>query len=97
MISAILEVTQEARLVNGVNRAYSHGHRRKLPEIRHQPGMRVRRQTRLVAQLMTEILQVIFGQPPFEKRAGIEARRRVTLEVDQIAGLIADSWRGRSD
>src|SRR6185312_11706198 len=31
----ILEVTQETRLVNGVNRAYSHGHRRKLPEIRH--------------------------------------------------------------
>src|SRR6185312_519559 len=34
---------------------------------------------------------MIFGQPPFEKSAGIEAWRRVTLEVDQIPRLLANT------
>ena len=38
---------------------------------------------------MAEILDLLFAQPAFQKRAGINAGRSVTLEVNEIAGLIA--------
>src|SRR4029077_3745507 len=40
--AAILEITIEARLINRHQRAQAHRNRRKLPEIRHQPRMRIR-------------------------------------------------------
>ena len=51
--------------------------------------MRIRRQARRVAQLVTEILELLFAQPAFQKRARIHARRSVALEVNQVARLIA--------
>jgi hypothetical protein len=40
----VLHVAHETRLVDGHHRAKAHGHGRKLPEFRHQPRMRIRRQ-----------------------------------------------------
>ena len=68
----------------------------KLPEIRHQPGMRIRREPRMLAQFMPEILQMLLVQPPFQKRAPVDARRGVALEVDQVARLVAVAARGRN-
>ena len=67
----------------------SHGDGWKLPEIRHQPRMGVRRQTRMVAELVAEILEVFLGEASFEEGAGIHSGRSVALEVDEVACLIA--------
>ena len=42
--AAILQVAVEARLVDRHDRAEAHRHRRELPELRHQPRVRIRRQ-----------------------------------------------------
>ena len=39
--AAIAQVLHEARLIDGRDRSQAHGHRGELPEIRHQPGMRI--------------------------------------------------------
>ena len=87
--AAILQVAHEARLVDGVDRPEAHRHRGETPEIGHQPRVRIGRKARRVAQFVAEILQVLFGQPAFQKRARVDARRGVALEVDQVARLIA--------
>ena len=69
----------------------------KLPEIRHQPGVRIRGEARVLAQFVAEILQVLFGEPAFEERARVDAGRGMALEVNQVAGLVAVAWRGRND
>ena len=91
MMLAVLQVAHEARLVDGVDRPDAHGNRRELPEIRHQPRMRIGRQPGIVAQLVAEILQMLFGQAAFEEGARVNARRSVALEVDQVARLVADT------
>ena len=49
----------------------------------------------MLAQFVAEILEVLFGQPAFEKRAGVHAGRGVALEIDQVARLIAvaEPWK----
>ena len=42
--AAVVQVLVELRLVDGVHRADAHRHRRELPEVRHQPRVRVGRQ-----------------------------------------------------
>ena len=42
--AAMFEVAHEARLIDRHHRPEAHRHRRELPEIRHQPGVRIRRQ-----------------------------------------------------
>ena len=61
----------------------------KLPEIGHQPGVRIGGKARRVAQLVAEILQVLFGEAAFEEGAAVDARRGVALEINQVARLIA--------
>ena len=43
----------------------------------------------MLAQLVAEVFQVFRLQPAFQKRPRIDARGRVPLEVNAIAGLIA--------
>ena len=90
--AAVLEVAHEARLVDGVDRAEAHRAGGELPEVRHQPGMGVRRQP-LAADLAPVVRELLLGQPAFEKGARIHARRRVRLEVDEVA---RSGRRGRS-
>ena len=40
---AIFHVLDETRLINGIDRTQAHRNGGKLPEIRHQPGMRIGR------------------------------------------------------
>ncbi|MFT3725610.1 MAG: hypothetical protein QM773_18770 [Hyphomonadaceae bacterium] len=44
--AAVLQVSQEARLIDRHHRAEAHRDRRELPEIRHQPRMRIGRKAR---------------------------------------------------
>ena len=51
--------------------------------------MRIARQSRLVAQLMPEVLQVVVIQSPQQVAPRIHARRRMPLVVDQVPRLLA--------
>ena len=87
--AAIFEIAHEARLVDGIDGAEAHGDGGELPEIGHQPGMRIGGQARGVAQFVAEVAQVLFGEAAFQERARVDAGRSVTLEVDEVAGLVA--------
>ena len=85
--AAVLEIAHEARLVDRHHRAEAHRHGRELPELRHQPRMRVRRQPG-AHDLLAEVIEVLLGEPPFEERARVDARRRVTLEEHEVAAVL---------
>ena len=70
-------------------RPEAHGDGGEVPEIGHQPGVRVGGQPRRVAQFVAEILEVLLGQAALQKGARVDARRGVALKIDQVARLIA--------
>ena len=86
--AAILQVAREARLVDRHDRAEAHRHRRRFPEVGHQPRVRVRRQAAAGLQLAAEVLELLRREPAFEERARVHARRGVALEVDEVAALL---------
>ena len=95
--AAILQIAHEARLVDGVDRAEAHGNGGELPEIRHQPGMRIRGQAGLVAQFMAEVFAGAFRSGGLrETRAH---RRRAKRGPGSRPNRRADrrSCRGRND
>src|SRR2546422_8115335 len=51
--------------------------------------MRVRRQARMLAQLVTEVFDLLLREAAFEKRPRVDAGRRMALKIDEIARLIA--------
>ncbi len=85
---AILQVAHEARLVDGADRSEPHRHRRELPEVGHQPGMRVRREPAARLQLAAEVFELLDADASLEKRARVDAGRRVPLEVDDVAVVV---------
>ena len=82
---AILEVAHEARLVDRHQRAEAHRDAGVVPEVGHQPGVRIRRQAAAGLQLAAEILEMRVVDAAFEVRACVDAGRRVALEVDDVA------------
>ena len=72
--AAIFQVAVEARLVDRHDGAKAHRDRRELPEVRHQPRVRIRRQAAALRQLLPEVGQLLRRQPAFEKRARIDTR-----------------------
>ena len=87
---AIFQVAKKARIDRWrSDRPETHRNRGELPEIRHQPGMRIRRKTRMIPQLMAEIQQMLLTQSAFEERARVNTRRGMPLEVNHVTGLIS--------
>ncbi|MNV27820.1 hypothetical protein D3C71_1189810 [compost metagenome] len=90
---AVREVTHEARVVNAADGADAHRARGELPEVRHQPRVRVARQPLRARagrhEFLAVVLQVMLAQAPFQKRARIHARRAVGLEEHQVAPVLA--------
>ena len=82
--AAVVQVAVEPGLVDGGQRAEAHRDRRELPEVRHEPGVRVRAQA-LAAGLAPVVVEVRLGQAPLEEGAGVDAGRRVALEEDLVA------------
>ena len=80
------QVLHEACLVDRLDRAKAHGYCRELPEIRHQPRVRVRRQA-VTVHFLAEVVHVFFGDAAFHERTGVDAWRSVALEVDQVAAV----------
>ena len=87
--AAVLQILHEARLVDRVQRTDAHRNCGELPEVLHQPGMRIGAQAGLIAQLMAEVLQAASVETSLEKRAPVNSRRGVSLEVDEVARLLA--------
>src|SRR3954469_7457783 len=70
--AAALQVFQEARLVDGHQRAEAHGDSRKLPKIRHQPGMRIGTEAATV-DFLTETKKLFLGDPALDEGARVNA------------------------
>src|SRR6185503_3797123 len=83
--AAILEVAHEARLVDRHDRTKAHRYRGVLPEVGHQPRMRIRREASARLQLAAEVLEVRLVDASFEIRARVDAGRGVALEEDDVA------------
>jgi hypothetical protein len=84
--AARVQVLEEARLVDRHQRAQAHAHRGELPELGHQLGVRVAGQA-LAAHLLAEAEHLLFGDAPFHEGAGVDARRAVALDVEQVAAV----------
>ncbi len=84
--AAVLQVLHEARLVDRHQRPQAHRHRRELPEVRHQPGMRVRRDA-LAVDFLAEVVHLLGGEPAQHEGARVDARRRVALHENEIAAV----------
>ena len=85
-VAAGFQVLHEARLVDRLDRAKAHRYGRELPEIRHQPRVRVGRQA-LTVHFLAEVVHLFFADAAFHERTGVNAWRGVTLEVDQVAAV----------
>ena len=83
---AVVQVLHEAGLVDGHDRPEPHGDRGKLPEIRHQPGVRIGREAAAV-DLLPEFVELLFRQASFDEGAGVDAGRRVPLDEHQVAAV----------
>ncbi len=71
-------------LIDGLQRPEPHRNCRELPEVRHQPWMRIGRET-FAIDLPTEVIELRFIQPTLEVGARVDAGRAVALDVYQVA------------
>ncbi|SKZ82667.1 Uncharacterised protein [Mycobacteroides abscessus subsp. abscessus] len=86
--SSIVQVVVESRLVDRIHRSEAHRDRRELPELRHQPWVRVRGQAATlacVAVFLTEPVHAVGADSTFEECACIDSGRRVALDEDLVA------------
>ena len=72
-------------MINRLQRPKPHADGWELPEIRHEPGVGIRRKPAALMEFAAEILQLLFREPPFQERPRIHAWRSVPLEVNDIA------------
>jgi hypothetical protein len=80
------EVLEEPGLVDRHQRPQPHRHRRELPERRHQPGVRIGRQAS-APDLLAEPVELLLGHAPLQEGPGIEPRRRMPLEIDEVTAV----------
>src|SRR6476659_5022119 len=85
--SAGIKILEEARLVDRHQRPEAHRHGRKLPEIRHQPWMRIRRDA-APADFLPEVVELLLAQATKQKRTRIDAGRRMPLHEHEIARML---------
>jgi hypothetical protein len=81
----IFEIADEPGLVDRLDGTQSHGNSGELPEIRHEPGVRIRREAAAGFQFTTKVLQFLAGYAAFEIGASVHAGGGMALEIDEIA------------
>ncbi|MNV27224.1 hypothetical protein D3C71_1183650 [compost metagenome] len=82
--AAVFQVAHVARLVGGGQRTQAHRHGGELPEIGHQPWVRVGRQAVAVG-FAAEVVHAFGGDAAFDEGAAVDARGRMALDVDHVA------------
>ena len=82
--AAVLEVAVEPRLVDRVDRAEAHRHGRELPEVGHEPRVRIARQAVLRRGLAAEVVELLLGEAALEEGPGVDARSGVALVEDLV-------------
>lgn len=86
--AARLHVAVHPRLVDRAERAEAHRDGRELPEVRHQPRVRVAGQAvGSLGLLLPEGVELRLGQPVQEERAGVDTGRGMALEEDLVAAV----------
>ena len=84
--AAVGEVPVGLRLVDRVDRAEAHRDRRELPELGHEPRVRVRRQAvGRVRLLLAEAVELVGAEAALEEGAGVRAGGGVALDEDLVA------------
>src|SRR6185437_7842882 len=86
--ATVFEILTEARLIDAHDRPKPYRYGGELPEGRHQPRMRIRRQSAAVLQFPAKIVQLRFAQPALKESARVKAGRGVPLEIHQIRPLV---------
>ena len=94
--TAIVQILEEARLIDRLDRTEAHRDRRELPEIRHQPRVRVGRES-FAADLLTKLQELTFVDAALEKRARVDARRGSDLGRTRDRRRSPGAARERSD
>ena len=85
---AVLQVPVESGLIQRGKRAEAHADRRVLPEVGHQPRVRVARQAAAVAaDLAAEVVEVVFAESALHEGPRVDAGGCVALEVHVVAGV----------
>jgi hypothetical protein len=72
--AAVVEVTHESRVIDSADRTDAHGASRELPEIGHQPGVRIGAQTPPL-NFLPVVRQLFLIEASFEEGARIDAGR----------------------
>ncbi len=80
----VVQVLEEAGLVERVERPEPHRHRGELPVVGHQPRVGVAGQP--AADLTAEAVEIILVEPVLQVGAGVDAGGGVALDVDMVAG-----------
>ena len=84
--AAVVQVVVEPRLVDGVQRAQAHRHGGELPEVGHQPRVRVGRQAAAgVAVLLAEAVELIGAEPALQEGAGVDPGGGMALDEHLVA------------
>src|SRR5213078_3077807 len=83
--AAVVQVPVEPGLVDRADRAEAHRDGRELPEVRHEPRMRVRAEALARNRLSPEVVELVLGEPALEERPGVHPRRRVALVEDLVS------------
>ena len=81
---AVLQVAVEARLVDRGEGAEAHRDRGELPEVGHEPRMRIGAEA-LALDLAPEVVELVLGEAPLEEGAGVDPGRRMALEEHLVA------------
>ena len=84
--AAVLKIFHEPRLVDRHQRSKAHRNGRELPEVRHQPRMRIRRDA-LAIDLLPEIVHLLRREAAKHERSRIDARCRVALDEHEVAAV----------
>ena len=83
----VLEIAHEPRLIDGHQGPQPHGDGGELPEVGHQPGMGIGGQA-VAVYLLTEVVELLLADAPFQKGPGIDAGGGVALKEHQVAAVI---------
>jgi hypothetical protein len=84
--AAVVQIVVEPGLIDRIHRAKAHRHRRELPEVGHQPRVRVGRQaTTGMAVFLAETVELVSGKPPLQEGAGVNAGGGVALNEHLVA------------